>query len=99
GVQRRLLERGADRRPYLSALPDHVVAGNARPAAGGWQQRGEHQHGCRFSGAVGTEESVDLARGDGQIDSIDGPRSLAKLADELLNLDRRFVIHRSDSSK
>ena len=84
-VERRLLERGADRRAHLGALADDVVAADAGAAAGRGQQRRQHQHGGRLAGAVGAEEAVDLARRDGQVDPVDRSRSLPELADEVLS--------------
>ena len=63
-VERRLLQRGADRRAHRGALADDVVARHARRARGRRQQRGEHQHRRRLARAVGPEEAVDLAGRD-----------------------------------
>ena len=71
-VERRLLERGADRRAHLRPLLDDVVAGDARRAGGRRQQRRQHVHGRGLAGAVRAEEPVDLAGGDGQVDPVDG---------------------------
>ena len=83
-VERRLLQRGADRRPHRGTLAQDVVAGHARRARGGRQQRGEHQHRGRLARAVGPEEAVDLAGRDLQVDPVDGPRAVLELADQTL---------------
>ena len=88
-VQRRLLQRGADRRPHRGALADDVVTRHARRARGGRQQRGEHQHRRRLPGAVRPQEAVDLAGRDLQVDPVDGPRAVLEFADQTLNLDAR----------
>ena len=90
-VERGLLQRGADRRAHLRALAHDVVAADRRAAARRRQQRRQHQHGRRLAGAVGPEEAVDLARRDGEVDPVDGARSLAELADQVLDLDRGAV--------
>ncbi len=56
-VERRLLQRDADRAPHVGGLVDHVVAGDERPAAGRPQQRRQHPHRRRLAGAVGAEEA------------------------------------------
>ena len=88
-VERRLLQRGADR-PRAPAAPsrDDVEAADARRAGGRRQQRRQHQHGGRLAGAVRAEEAVDLARADREVDAVDGARALLELADEPLDLDR-----------
>ena len=94
-VERGLLQRGTDRRAHLRALAHDVVAGDARGSRRGGQQRGQHQHRRGLSGAVGSEEAVDLARRYDEIDPVDGARPLAELADELRGFNRvvRIVRH------
>jgi hypothetical protein len=41
----------------------------------------------RFAGTVGTEEAVDLAGADFQIDAVDGTHSALEFADEAADLD------------
>src|SRR5207253_10647353 len=67
-VERGLLERGADRRAHLRALPRDVEPGHRRPAARRREEGGEHVDGRRFPGTVRAEEAVDLAGQDPQID-------------------------------
>ncbi len=90
-VERRLLERGADRRSHRRALLHDVVAGHARRARGGRQQRGEHVDGGGLTGAVGAQEAVHLAGLDAQLDSVDGARPLLELADEVGGFDCGFT--------
>ena len=61
-VERRLLQRRADRATHLRALRNDIQARDARLAGGGRQQRREHEHRRRLARAVGTEETVDLTR-------------------------------------
>ena len=75
-VERDLLQRGADHAPHGVRLGRHVEAADRGPAAGGRQQRREHQDGRRLAGAVGPEKAVDLARPDVQVDAVDGVRSV-----------------------
>ena len=79
-VEGGLLERRADGGADRRALLDHVVAGHARRARCGRQQRGEHMHGRRLAGAVGAEEAVDLARLHAQVDAVHRTRALLELA-------------------
>ena len=80
-VERRLLERDADRAPH-GRRPRSTTSWPAtrRAAAGRAQQRGQHPHRGRLAGAVRAEERVDLALGDLEVDARDGldpPRELA----------------------
>ncbi len=63
-VERRLLQRDADRVANRRALLDDVVARDPRGARGRGQERGEHVDGGRLARAVGPEKAVDLARLD-----------------------------------
>ena len=90
-VEGRLLQRRADPRPHLRPLVDDVETGHARGARGRRKQRRQHVHGRRLAGAVGAEEAVNLARGNGEVDRVDRARALLELADELLGLDRGLV--------
>ena len=91
-VERGLLQRGADVLAHLRAVRAHLVAGHARRALVGRQQRGEHQHGGGLARAVGAEEAVDLARLHVEVDAVDGARALLELLDEALDLDRGRVL-------
>ena len=79
GVERRLLQRGADRRAHPRPFGDDVEAADPRDAAGRRQQRRQHQHRRRLAGAVGPEEAVDLARLDLEVDAVDRARPLLEL--------------------
>ena len=81
-VERRLLQRDADRAADVGGVGDDVVAGDPGAAAGRAQQRGQHPHGGRLAGAVGAEEGVDLAVGDLEVDAVDGPDPARELAFE-----------------
>ena len=87
GVERGLLQRGADRAADLGALVHDVQASHARAAGGRRQQRGEHQHRRRLARAVGPEETVDLARRDLEVDAVDGAHAALEVADQALDLD------------
>ena len=86
-VERGLLEGGADRLAHVRAVADDVVAGNARGARGGRQQRGEHEHGGRLAGAVRAQEAIDLARLDAEVDPVHRADAALELADETVDLD------------
>ena len=86
-VERGLLQRGADDRTHLGRLLDHVEAADARRAGGRRQQRRQHQHRGGFARAVRSEEAVDLAVVDRELDPVDRPRPFLELADEPVDLD------------
>ena len=71
-VERGRLQRRADPQPHLSRLPGHVVAGDRRPAAIEGGQGAEHAGGRRLPGAIRTQEAIDLAAPDGEIDIVHG---------------------------
>ena len=87
-VERRLLERDADRLADLARLGDDVVAGDLRGAARGAQERGEHADRGRLAGAVRAEEGVDLALGDVEVDAAHGLYLVSELPFQPPNLDR-----------
>ena len=90
-VERRLLERHADRVADVRPVAHDVVAGNPGGAGGGREERREHVDGGRLAGAVGAQEAVDLAGLDLEVDAVDRPRALLELADEGLDLDSVLV--------
>ena len=93
-VERGLLQRGADRAAHLGALLDDVEAGDASRARGRRQQRRQDEHRRRLAGAVGTEEPVDLAGRDLEVDPVDGAHAALEVADEAFDLDAvRGVAH------
>ena len=92
-VERRLLERGADRGPHLRALADDVVAGHGRRAGRRREEGREHVHRRRLAGAVGAEESVDLAGVHDEVDPVHGARALLELAHEPARDDSMLVGH------
>ena len=94
GVERGLLQRGADRLAHLRAVLDHVEAADRGAAARGRQERRQDVHGRRLAGPVGPEEAVDLARRDLEVDPVDGA-DLLELTDELLCADRGHAQKRS----
>ena len=87
-VERRLLERDADRLADLARLGDDVVARDLRGAARGAQERGEHADRGRLAGAVRAEEGVDLALGDVEVDAAHGLYLVSELPFQPPNLDR-----------
>ena len=68
-VERRVLEDEPDAAAHGVALAHDVVAGDARAAAVGRQQRAEHRDRRRLAGAVGAEEAERLAGGDVEVDA------------------------------
>src|SRR6185436_1899238 len=86
-VQRRLLQRDTDEPADLRAVLHDVVAGHERGACSWRQQRRQDVDGRRLPRAVRTEEAVDLARLDREVDSVDRAGPFLVLADEPANLD------------
>ena len=78
-VGRDRLRDGPDRPPHGRLLPHDVVAADARRARGRGQQRRQHPDERRLAGAVGPEEAVRLALGDGEGDRVVGD-TVAELA-------------------
>ena len=76
------------RRRTSRGLRGDVEAGDAGVAAGRAQQRDEHPHRRRLAGAVGAEESVDLAGRDREVDAVDGPHAALELAFQSDDFDR-----------
>ena len=62
------------------------MAGDARAAAVGRQQRGQHAERRRLAGAVRPEQAEDLARLDRERDAVDGG-DLAEPDDEVVDED------------
>ena len=79
-VEGRLLQGRPDHRAHARALAHDVVAGHARAARRGGQQRGEHQRGRRLARPVGPEKAVDLTGGDVEVDAVDSARALLELS-------------------
>ena len=76
-VERRLLQRGADRLRDLAGPACTTSKPPTRARAGGRrQERRQHQHRRRLAGAVRAEEAVDLAGLDGEVDPVDRARAL-----------------------
>ena len=98
GVERRLLEGGADRGAHRGALAHYVMPAHPRRARGGRQQRGEHVDRRGLARAVGSEEAVDLAGLHPQVDPVDRARPLLELPDEVRCFDRGFAHDQSSYS-
>src|SRR5262249_50493165 len=79
-VEGGLLEGCAARLAHLRSVLRDVEAGNTGGPRRWWQQRGQHQHRGRLAGAVRSEEAVDLAGRDVEVDPVDGARALLELA-------------------
>ena len=86
-VDRRLLQGDADRPAHRVAVRHHVVPGHPRAARRRPQERGEDAHHRCLPGAVGTEEAIDLAVADLEVESVDGADAAFELAYELVDLD------------
>src|SRR5438067_905814 len=65
----------------------------ARGARGGREQGGEHVDRGGLAGAVRSQEPVDLARRDLQVDPVHGAGPLLELPDEALDLDALGLRH------
>ena len=64
-----------------------VDARDRRAAGRGLEQRGEDADGGGLAGAVGPEQAVDGAVGDGEVDAVDG-LDVAEVLDEAVGDDR-----------
>jgi hypothetical protein len=92
-IERRFLQGNADPQTHITGLRTDVEASHRRRATARREQRAEHPHDRRFSGAVRPEETVDLAAGDFQIDTVNG-NELAELAPQRASSDRG-ITHRT----
>jgi len=72
GVERCVLECDADPEPDLPGLAGNVIAGYQRAAAGRRQEGAEHAYSGGLTRAVRSEEAVDFAGPDPQVDVVDG---------------------------
>jgi hypothetical protein len=86
-VERRFLQRDADRVADGRSLANDVVAGDARGARRGGKEGGQHVDGGGLPGAVRAEEAVNLARGDLEVDAVHGARAVLELAHQTPRLD------------
>jgi hypothetical protein len=86
-VERRLLERHADRAAHAGGFRDDVVSGHARRPAGRLQQRRQHPDGGRLPRAVRPQEGVYLLLGHLQVDAGDGDDVVRESTLELPYLD------------
>ena len=93
GVERGLLQRSSDRTPHVGALAHDVVARDAGCALGRRQERGEHEDGRRLARAVRSEEPVDLAGRDLEVDPVDRSRALLEDPDQALDFDAVRLSH------
>src|SRR5215218_732315 len=92
-VEGGLLQRRPYRGTHLRPLLHDVVAGDARGAAGGRQERREHQYRRGLAGPVGAGEAVDLTRLYRKAYAVHGPWPLSELPDEVLYLDASPAAH------
>ena len=82
-VEGDVLQRDADAEAHLLRPLGDVEARHRRLPAGGREQRAEHLHRGRLAGAVGSEQAVDLAPRDGEVEVVDRG-DVAEGADEAL---------------
>ena len=94
-VERRVLEGGADAEAYLVGIVYDVEPEDASRPRGRYQQGGQHADDSRFACSVGTEEAIDLAGRDRQVDAPHG-LDVVEFAFEALGLDHR--IHPAQST-
>ncbi len=87
-VERRLLERDADRPPDGARIVDHVVPGDRRLPPLGRSSVVSIRTVVVLPGAVRAEEGVDLALGDLEVDAGDGDDLVAELPPQPPDLDR-----------
>jgi hypothetical protein len=90
-IEREALRHVADIEPRLPVLRRHRLPQQARRAAAGRQQAGQHLHRRRLAAAVRAEEAEDLARLDAETDPVHGDE-IAEPAGQLLGLDGRWPV-------
>src|SRR6478735_1709595 len=81
----------ADRPAHVALCGDDVVAGDARRARRGCDQRGQHAQGGRLACAVGSEEGDELALPDLEVeagDGLDGLLARGEVAGQATSHDR-----------
>jgi len=71
-VERDLLGHDAQQAARGGAFPHHVVAHDADMAGGGREETGDAADSGGFAGAVGSQETEDLAGLRGERDVVDG---------------------------
>ncbi len=87
-VDRGVLQGHPDPQPDVTGLGHHVEAGDRRRSRRRRDQRAEHLDRRGLAGAVRTEEPVDLAVADGEVDAGDRVVVAERLA-QVPGLDRR----------
>jgi hypothetical protein len=90
-VERGVLQRRADVPAHVGAMARHVEAGHGRAPRGRRQEGGEHVDGRRLARSVGPQEAVDLARGDLEVDAVDGADVAFERPDQALDHDAVMV--------
>ena len=91
-VDRGVLTSQPDHPAYVVGVAGHVDARHGRPAGGGLEQGGEDADGGGLAGAVGPEQAVHGAVGDGEVDAVDG-LDVAEVLDEPVGDDRVVCGH------
>ncbi len=86
-IDRRLLQRDADRAAHRVAFADDVVSGYQRAPGRRAQQRGEDAHDGGLAGAVWTQEAVDFPAVDVQVEPVYRAHAALVLAYEPVDLD------------
>ena len=90
-VQRETLAHVADAALDQLALAHDIVPGDRAAARGGVAQPAEHTHGSGLAGAVGAQETENLAPPDFERNAVDGDEIAEPLAQSANGYDR--VIH------
>jgi len=88
GVEGDVFGHVADAFADFEGVGDDVVAGDADFAVGGGKISGEDLHGGAFAGAVGAEETDDLALVDMEADVLDGAETGVGLG-EVIDFDHK----------
>ena len=87
-VEAGVLEDDAERAPHLVLLALRIVPIDAKGAAGGLQDGGQHLDGGGLSGAIGPEKAEDLPFGNGERNVIHGAE-IAEVLDQVLDFNHR----------
>jgi len=93
-VERGILERHTDVESNQFRLAGDVVPAHQATASAREHERAQHPHQRGLPRAVGAEKAVDLAFGDGQVHSVDGPE-VAEPTRDVLGHNRGSIHGRS----
>ena len=95
--QREILGDDADAPLHRDGFGQGIEAENPHRTGRWFQQAGQALDGGRLAGAVRSQESIEAARGNREVDAVDGTE-LTEIAREPMRLDGQFHAVAHDSS-